>query len=187
MTRDSVIEPAAAENSAANVLSIQALRAVAALLVVLYHALELWGLRVDPAAPGVKWTNGATGVDIFFAISGFVMVISSRRRGHNDHPLSRGQFDRGLGGLSPGRRSDVAAFETLCRPVTSKKPRHTPRDLTRRQITSDFRKSCQALKSKIFRFSRRPNQGHICRHPVPLRGRRPSSRTLDGLRWTRSA
>ena len=21
-------------------------------------------------------------------------------------------------------------------------------------------------------------------HPVPLRGRRPSSRTLDGLRWT---
>ena len=59
--------------------TIQALRAVAALLVVLYHAFELWGLRVDPAAPGVKWTNGASGVDIFFAISGFVMVISSRR------------------------------------------------------------------------------------------------------------
>ncbi|MGM4948253.1 acyltransferase family protein [Tardiphaga sp. 866_E4_N2_1] len=54
-------------------------RAVGALLVVLYHAFELWGLRVDPAAPGVKWTNGAAGVDIFFAISGFVMVISSRR------------------------------------------------------------------------------------------------------------
>ena len=63
----------------ANFLSIQALRAVAALLVVLYHAFELWGLRVDPAAPGVKWINGAAGVDIFFAISGFVMVVSSRR------------------------------------------------------------------------------------------------------------
>ena len=25
---------------------------------------------------------------------------------------------------------------------------------------------------------------HIFGHPVPLRGRRPSSRTLDGLRWT---
>jgi exopolysaccharide production protein ExoZ len=79
MSRDSVIEPAAPEKSPANFLSIQALRAVAALLVVLYHAFELWGLRVDPAAPGVKWTNGAAGVDVFFAISGFVMVISSRR------------------------------------------------------------------------------------------------------------
>jgi peptidoglycan/LPS O-acetylase OafA/YrhL len=79
MTRDSVVEPSAPEKSTANFLSIQALRAVAALLVVLYHAFELWGLRVDPAAPGVKWTNGAAGVDIFFAISGFVMVISSRR------------------------------------------------------------------------------------------------------------
>jgi exopolysaccharide production protein ExoZ len=79
MNRHSVREPAASEKSGLNFLSIQALRAVAALLVVLYHAFELWGLRVDPAAPGVKWTNGAAGVDIFFAISGFVMVISSRR------------------------------------------------------------------------------------------------------------
>ncbi|MBA2399197.1 MAG: hypothetical protein H0V72_10930 [Bradyrhizobium sp.] len=63
-----VMQPAAPPDpgkSAANFLSIQALRAVAALLVVLYHAFELWGLRVDPAAPGVKWTNGAAGVDIF--------------------------------------------------------------------------------------------------------------------------
>jgi peptidoglycan/LPS O-acetylase OafA/YrhL len=63
----------------ASFLSIQALRAVAALLVVLYHALNMWGERVDPAAPGVGWDNGAAGVDIFFVISGFVMVISSRR------------------------------------------------------------------------------------------------------------
>src|SRR3954449_4929921 len=67
------------EKSPASYLTVQALRAVAALLVVLYHAFELWGLRVDPAAPGVKWNNGAAGVDIFFAISGFVMVISARR------------------------------------------------------------------------------------------------------------
>jgi exopolysaccharide production protein ExoZ len=63
----------------ASFLTIQALRAVAALLVVLYHAFEMWGQRIDPAAPGVNWTNGAAGVDIFFVISGFVMVISSRR------------------------------------------------------------------------------------------------------------
>jgi exopolysaccharide production protein ExoZ len=60
-------------------LTIQALRAVAALLVVLYHAFNMWGERVDAAAPGVSWENGAAGVDIFFVISGFVMVVSSRR------------------------------------------------------------------------------------------------------------
>jgi exopolysaccharide production protein ExoZ len=69
----------AQERSTANFLTIQALRAVAALLVVVLHAFETWGERVDPAAPGVSWDNGASGVDIFFIISGFVMVISSRR------------------------------------------------------------------------------------------------------------
>jgi exopolysaccharide production protein ExoZ len=69
----------AQERFTVNFLSIQALRAVAALLVVLFHAFETWGERVDPAAPGVSWENGAAGVDIFFVISGFVMVISSRR------------------------------------------------------------------------------------------------------------
>jgi exopolysaccharide production protein ExoZ len=67
------------ERSPANFLTIQALRAVAALLVVLLHSFETWGERVDPAAPGLNWENGAAGVDIFFIISGFVMVISSRR------------------------------------------------------------------------------------------------------------
>jgi hypothetical protein len=67
------------ERAPANFLAIQVLRAVAALLVVLLHAFETWGERVDPAAPGVNWDNGAAGVDIFFIISGFVMVISSRR------------------------------------------------------------------------------------------------------------
>jgi len=73
---------AASESKApkpASFLTVQALRAAAALLVVLYHAFEMWGQRIDPAAPGVNWSNGAAGVDIFFVISGFVMVISSRR------------------------------------------------------------------------------------------------------------
>ena len=39
------------------------------------------------------------------------------------------------------------------------------------QITSDFQKSCQAPKSKIFLFSSNPNQMHIPRHPVPPEGR----------------
>ena len=37
------------------------------------------------------------------------------------------------------------------------------------QITSDFQKSCQALKSKIFRFTRRANQCQI-RPSHPMRG-----------------
>jgi exopolysaccharide production protein ExoZ len=68
-----------AGDSPANFLTIQALRAIAALLVVLYHAFDMWGERVDVSAPGVGWNNGAAGVDIFFVISGFVMVVSSRR------------------------------------------------------------------------------------------------------------
>jgi exopolysaccharide production protein ExoZ len=71
--------PKTCDSAPANFLTIQALRAIAALLVVLYHAFDMWGLRIDPAAPGVSWGNGAAGVDIFFIISGFVMVISSRR------------------------------------------------------------------------------------------------------------
>ena len=38
------------------------------------------------------------------------------------------------------------------------------------QITSDFPKSCQAPKSKIFWFSPDPNQMHILHRLVPTRG-----------------
>jgi peptidoglycan/LPS O-acetylase OafA/YrhL len=62
-----------------NFATIQALRAVAALLVVTYHAFDMWSARVDSAVAGAGWTNGAAGVDIFFVISGFVMVVSSQR------------------------------------------------------------------------------------------------------------
>jgi hypothetical protein len=44
------------------------------------------------------------------------------------------------------------------------------------QITSDFPKSCQAPKSKIFRFAPDPNQMHIPRRPVPTRGALRTSR-----------
>jgi len=71
--------------AASNFLTIQALRAIAALLVVVYHAFDMWGARIDSAAPGISWTNGAAGVDIFFVISGFVMVASSRRIASQPH------------------------------------------------------------------------------------------------------
>lgn len=62
--------------------SVQGLRGLAALMVVAFHAIEMWDQRLA-VAPGWRWTNGSAGVDIFFVISGFVMVIAAR-------PLARG-------------------------------------------------------------------------------------------------
>ncbi|WP_331027176.1 acyltransferase [Sphingomonas sp.] len=56
--------------------TIQALRFVAALLVVITHATFYAHERLIAAFP--IWPAGARGVDIFFVISGFVMWHSSR-------------------------------------------------------------------------------------------------------------
>ena len=54
---------------------IQALRFVAALLVVLMHSTHYASERLLIDVP--IFSNGGAGVDIFFVISGFVMVIAS--------------------------------------------------------------------------------------------------------------
>jgi exopolysaccharide production protein ExoZ len=56
-------------------LSIQALRAVAAMLVVAFHATVLWHDHAPDQA--LVWENGNAGVDLFFVISGLVIVLSS--------------------------------------------------------------------------------------------------------------
>ena len=55
---------------------IQALRFLAALMVVFTHSFFYASERLG--AGKMTWTVGAKGVDIFFVISGFIMVISSR-------------------------------------------------------------------------------------------------------------
>lgn len=62
-----------------DLLGVQCLRAVAALLVVAYHAVEQWTNHMPGYPPGEYWPNGAAGVDIFFVISGLVMTISVQR------------------------------------------------------------------------------------------------------------
>jgi len=49
-----------------SLVGVQYLRAIAALLVVLHHATD---------KAGMPWALGASGVDIFFVISGFIMTL----------------------------------------------------------------------------------------------------------------
>lgn len=65
--------------------SIQALRGVAVLLVFLYHVSSMESARLaasgsaeTPLVAGI-WTNGYAGVDLFFVISGFIMVFVTGR------------------------------------------------------------------------------------------------------------
>jgi len=59
-----------------NYYCVQALRAIAAALVVVHHSITTWFDWVLHRPGAHQWGNGATGVDIFFTISGFVMAIS---------------------------------------------------------------------------------------------------------------
>jgi len=74
-----VREQAPATKPRPSFLGVQALRAIAAMLVVAMHADETWHLRIDPRHSLDFWRTGAAGVDIFFVISGFVMVVSTQQ------------------------------------------------------------------------------------------------------------
>ena len=81
--------------------SIQVLRAVAAIAVLTLHAAneKVSFLGGDPA-PFKNFVLGAAGVDLFFVISGFVMVYSSESLfGRADGPLSF--FLRRLARIAP--------------------------------------------------------------------------------------
>ena len=70
---------------------IQALRAVAATLVVVFHAQALCHKYASGASHLDAWLGGAGqyGVDLFFVLSGFVIQYTLRRT-----PLSAGEFLR---------------------------------------------------------------------------------------------
>ena len=73
------LEPTSRVNSVARTyFTVQALRLVAALLVVFHHAAYLWNDRVAiQAAPNFQRINAQAGVDVFFVISGFVMGVTA--------------------------------------------------------------------------------------------------------------
>lgn len=66
-----------ATTAGGQIRAVQALRAIAALFVVGFHSTVLWHDKFDPQV--TPWENGNSGVDLFFVISGFIMLLSSRR------------------------------------------------------------------------------------------------------------
>lgn len=65
----------------ATVHSVQFLRAVAALVVTLFHGQQAFANRIGSAASPMEsylFGFGAVGVHVFFVISGFIMVFTSR-------------------------------------------------------------------------------------------------------------
>jgi len=58
-------------------VGIQSLRFVAALMVVLTHTTHMIGERILNVGNDNVWREGNAGVDIFFVISGFVMMTSA--------------------------------------------------------------------------------------------------------------
>lgn len=66
--------------------SVQVLRGLAALLVVLFHCAAVQKLGIDPSREAEIallsgfWDRGYAGVDLFFVISGFIMVYVTRHK-----------------------------------------------------------------------------------------------------------
>lgn len=67
-------------------LGVQALRAVAALMVVGQHGAQRWNVWINHISGEMDWSNGEAGVDLFFVISGFVMMVSAPALLGRPHP-----------------------------------------------------------------------------------------------------
>ena len=80
--------PAAARTSGAELHGIQVLRAFAALSVVTHHALEQSNGAQGRFSADWLTTAGASGVDVFFVISGFIMLHVSFRPGRRPLPAA---------------------------------------------------------------------------------------------------
>ena len=70
--------------------SLQMLRGVAAAAVVVHHALEVSNGAASAFSPDFLTTAGAAGVDVFFVISGFIILYTSFPAGRS--PLSPRTF-----------------------------------------------------------------------------------------------
>ena len=64
------------------ILELDALRALAAINLVLFHYTHVYSVKFGYSSPlGFEWPYGAYGVEMFFILSGFVNSMSLLRRG----------------------------------------------------------------------------------------------------------
>ena len=64
------------------ILELDALRALAAINLVLFHFTHVYSVRFGYSSPlGFEWPYGAYGVEMFFILSGYVNSMSLLRRG----------------------------------------------------------------------------------------------------------
>jgi exopolysaccharide production protein ExoZ len=70
------LSPARTTQKTEQLRSVQCLRALAALFVVGFHSTLLLHENFFPNV--MPWNNGNAGVDLFFVISGFIMIVSSQ-------------------------------------------------------------------------------------------------------------
>ena len=77
-------------------LNIQALRGVAALMVLTSHVWVIEGLFAGTRYLPMQLGIGVVGVDLFFLISGFVMVKVAERMAAKKTPILRFAYDRVL-------------------------------------------------------------------------------------------
>jgi exopolysaccharide production protein ExoZ len=74
-------------------VQLQYLRAIAALMVVYFHAI-LQLAKVNPAIDATSFIYGETGVDIFFVLSGFVMWLTTSGRNMTPADFARKRAKR---------------------------------------------------------------------------------------------
>lgn len=74
-------------------VQLQYLRAIAALMVVYFHAI-LQLAKVNPAIDATSFVYGETGVDIFFVLSGFVMWLTTSGRAMTPADFARKRVKR---------------------------------------------------------------------------------------------
>jgi peptidoglycan/LPS O-acetylase OafA/YrhL len=90
--------PEAQREGERKLLLVQTLRAVAALMVVAEHLTNLLSQRMHLTS--YIFSKGSAGVDIFFVISGLVMIVSSQSFAQKPHP-ARTFFQRRLERIVP--------------------------------------------------------------------------------------
>ena len=97
---------------------IDVLRAVAVLLVLVYHVVALgqWSMFAEPVWC-LPFRQGWIGVDLFLVISGFVITLSAAREYERNHQAFRSQFMlRRLRRLVPLYLLTCVSFVFLVRP-----------------------------------------------------------------------